>query len=566
MRRTLAAAIIMLSAACRTTTGASVKDEAAVAVASEPAGLKQCVAIHGNGQKIFIHFTALAHLVETFGLMDGVSGGSSASITSFLYESMATNPLVWSCGGATCSQKDAAERVALLLKSLHGFTLEAGDRSLPLALAKLGDTVKQLHLDDPKMSLRALAGALKTVRSGLKDLALVDLFNPKVFLRLETAIANRDLGGARKAAHDIGSAVTKFGRFNVSEPGALLRDGLVNFDSVAAHLGPIADFYAGRFSAPAYGEAFSNFLTSCAPLQHGKYCNEIAAAAAGGATCKDLFARVLDAAADQTAARPRIDDDTKPMAAKGVDGEDVFSVTPLLVTSLLHGNDVVGSVDAARQTYLQTGVEKLDVPFSAVGFGFWGDEAFFRRAVANKQPQDTRLQRARWLGDGPWRNVLSTSPAEPGMSTGRPLPPDRETGEALLSVGGWADMYPSVPLRRGGCDRVFLITRPGKPTFPVQVVKLLGASESQAAQLFDPTAAGGTAHDAILETDAAVCFEFDDPKYDQAKLDDLLRMGDDAYRAGLALGGPSPERTAALAAEAGAWPRIDVPTPGCRAR
>src|SRR4051812_44904114 len=87
---------------------------------SAPTALKLCAGIRGNGQAMLTHFASLARIVEHYGVVDGLAGSSSTSITMFLYTNMHRNSEVWSCGERPCSYRESTARLALLLKSLQG--------------------------------------------------------------------------------------------------------------------------------------------------------------------------------------------------------------------------------------------------------------------------------------------------------------------------------------------------------------------------------------------------------------------------------------------------------------
>jgi hypothetical protein len=80
---------LLLVVSCKTAS-----DKEAVSSELEVGGqkLEQCAAIRGNGQYLFSHFGALARFTEEFGAFQATVGGSSTSITSFIYESLLMNP------------------------------------------------------------------------------------------------------------------------------------------------------------------------------------------------------------------------------------------------------------------------------------------------------------------------------------------------------------------------------------------------------------------------------------------------------------------------------------------
>ena len=92
-------------------------------------------------------------------------------------------------------------------------------------------------------------------------------------------------------------------------------------------------------------------------------------------------------------------------------------------------------------------------------------------------------------------------------------------------------------LRRAGCERVFLVSRPGEPVFGTQVSGLLGAAPAESARLFQHGGPDSDFDQAVRESDATVCFDWDDKRYDVSSMKDLLKMADDAYLAPIAIAG-----------------------------
>ena len=95
------------------------KQEPITTLKSETVSLNEspkfCAAMRGNGTHVISHFGSLARIVEDYGVIDGMAGGSSGSISSFFYESILLNPTVESLTGES---KQAAIR--LMLKSMVG--------------------------------------------------------------------------------------------------------------------------------------------------------------------------------------------------------------------------------------------------------------------------------------------------------------------------------------------------------------------------------------------------------------------------------------------------------------
>src|SRR4051794_20419860 len=115
-------ALTLLAAAssCKTAepAGSAVKDDQPVTT-PEAGGPRLCAGIRGNGNLIAAHWTALARILENYGMIEGTAGGSSGSITQFIYESIYANPLLRQCASGACSDEEAGARAGLLMKSLQ---------------------------------------------------------------------------------------------------------------------------------------------------------------------------------------------------------------------------------------------------------------------------------------------------------------------------------------------------------------------------------------------------------------------------------------------------------------
>lgn len=65
-----------------------------------------------------------------------------------------------------------------------------------------------------------------------------------------------------------------------------------------------------------------------------------------------------------------------------------------------------------------------------------------------------------------WHDALSAPPTKPAVSNGVPLPND----PTLLVLGGWTDPAPTQVLKDIGCERVFMVNRPGGVgAFPLDI-------------------------------------------------------------------------------------------------
>lgn len=451
-----------------------------------------CVAVRGNGPKIFSHFGGMARIHEHYGLIDGVAGGSSGSITSYFTESMYINPHVFDCGGQTCDDDEAALRIALLFKSIAGYLEVLANTDEALAVQQLGPVVAQAKA----MGIEALiaGGDFEAARDALNTLFasedLVDLINPEL-LALLTDSPDLDFH-----VQEIWAMLSNFGSFAVDGPHIFIRPGVVGFDGFAEKIGRIGSFYAGY--GPADAEAWQTFLTGCAANSRGKFWPEIAAQDAGdGATCGEHFRTMLTTWRDAYIAAgetpTRLDD---PIGK---------TLPALISTSVLEGPSVA-DFQQARADWLAARPWTFTPDFADVRFGYWGQDDDLATVGANPRAYgDEKTSRFVALGEGPWRVALSRSPAEPGLARALELDGDQ------VSFGGWSDLAPSLVLKNLGCDRVVLITRQGavQGGFGPSVAALLGMSADEDEALYGLDNAASSVYRSLSEADAVWCTNWD---------------------------------------------------------
>jgi len=195
-----------------------------------------CAGVRGNGQNLFAHYGALARHVEEYGAITCIAGGSSGSITSFLYESMWANPDVQFCEpDRKCSTAERDARMAVLLKSVIGQT-EAGffqDAAIVGAIIQGisdGDIKALLADSTPQEGVDAFIRLLRD---------LGPLINPEA---IDLLINSPD---PVFHATDIIDGLEKGLQFIVDDPAVFLRTSIINFDAFAELIGGISSFYAG---------------------------------------------------------------------------------------------------------------------------------------------------------------------------------------------------------------------------------------------------------------------------------------------------------------------------------
>lgn len=470
--------------------------------------VKVCAAVRGNGQLIPAHFGALARLVEHYGPVYAVAGGSSGSITSFFLDSIQMNPAVTSCAEGRCDSAAESARIALALKSFQGYIeyLSQSDEALaiqaalPIVARIQAEGIEDLLASDPAAAQAALANILEQ-----ED--LVRLVNPEL-IGLVQSSPNPEFH-----IQDVIDSTKRFGQFSADDPKILLRPGLISFAEVSRRLGIPASFYAGY--EPANGEGYSAFLDACAENSVGKPWSEIREMAAGDTTCGMLFYGLMGEFHQRSAAgdfASRLDD-------------NVGDFMPALISTSVLIGDAVGELTRAQAAYAagESNVT-LDVDFNDVRFGYWGPrEAMSVIENTTTDRADLKSMMALGLGEASWRTVLGYSPAEPGLA--RALPIDATT----VSAGGWSDLHPVLVLKDIGCDKVVYVTRTDAESgFATGVAGLLGMTPTDQSDLYDLTNPESSFSQSLREADAVLC-----TNWNQIEATQIEALISDAYNAPL---------------------------------
>ena len=531
MRRSIAALATLLSlslAACDDDSsandggqcdGAKCDDADGSGDSDEFAQQSYCLGIRGNGELITAHFASVSRIIEHYGLASGVSGGSSASISSFLLESAQINPaVVAACGDEGCDSEEAANRAALLLKSLQGYvavlagTPEASAISqlIPLAQQAAAQDIATLAESDPAAAQAALDELLAS-----EDIR--DLINPELVGLVQNS--------PNPAYHvqDVANALTGLASFEASDPKILVRPGLIDFAGVAEKVGRIGSFYAGYGNYDADG--FEKFMVGCATPGRGLGWSEVAALPMGdsGVTCGEAFGALAvswrdDFITNEDDYRSRIDDQI---------GDELPA---LISTSVITGSSVA-AWESARDAYFagEDAIE-LGVDFDDVKFGYFGAQEQLDTAGRNSAEfDDIKTEKFHAIGPASWRTALSYSPAEPGLA--RAL----ELGDGTVSAGGWSDLHPTLVLRNMGCDNVVYVTRTDEDLggFADGVAMLLGMDADTQAKLYNLDEDSAIAR-SVDEADAVWCTNWND-----IPATDIAAVSKDGYNATMITEDPS---------------------------
>lgn len=405
-----------------------------------------CLALRGNGEAQPAHWGALARTVELAGLPKMMAGGSSATISMFVLESMAANPFVLNQNKTL--QK---ERVSLMLKSLLGFVGMVQNSEEFRDFMALYGKIQAAKKTDLSQTLQDLiekknwSTAQGTIQRAYK-LGLIDTEYATLLLK---ATAEQDLKKSRFYLSELQETIRVFGSFNAaSDQNLFFRPGVISFEKLAASFGRVAHFYSTLGSDDALKGEWQAFFETCAPDSVGKSWIELVTAKP---VCGQMFAQLYTS--HFTNNQPDI-----PMEEMQVG----YVIPTLPTTSVLVKSAAAQALEAMKQYHT-----KLDPAFGAsfqlkntddVRFGYWGNPETLERIEKNLSARDEKSRRFYKLGTAQWKEVLSLSPAEPGLSRMKAF---KNQGETLVSAGGWSDLHPVLVLKAAGCENVIYVSRQG---------------------------------------------------------------------------------------------------------
>jgi hypothetical protein len=439
-----------------------------------------CAAIRGNGENVAAHWSAMARLVEELGMPQAMAGGSSATVTMFFTESIAQN-------GFVNSQSDLTVK-----HHMQGLML----KSLPVYIAIMAKTegaldafqfMKKLGAEDSKLK-QALTVLLEGGANSQEILAKLKeygpLFNPNMLNGLTVA--------PEFYRKEILSAVSVFGKFDaVGDTNLFFRPGVVDFKFFALLLGQIADTYAGLVNGnPDANNLLNDFLSTCSKSAYGKQWEDI------DAGCQQKFAAFVVTNL-KTGNHGHLSTRLFDRVGK--------TLLTLPTTSVVSGDSKKMFLDKSA-LYAQGKdfkPEEFTVNFDKdLNYGYWGNLKTTERIRKNVKalfPHDLKSDKFMSLGPANWFEVLSTSPAEPGLANIQMMPTSttrdlvgsesrqdftkRWQGltyrDDFVSSGGWSDLHPTLVLRAAGCENVVYVNRKdGDTVFGQQVfIRLTGTTK-----------------------------------------------------------------------------------------
>lgn len=512
--------LVWMAAACKHTGQSQLSSDASLGSGqASDTSPKLCAAIRGNGQLIWAHFGSLARILETEGLVQGAAGGSSGSITTFLYESMLINPALYeSCKTATCSNQEVANRVAFLMKTLPYWINSVTGSEEGQALAHIITVAKAIKSYDIRQldatqeaDIRAALKGLVTLLSSSPARSLIN----KDFLAFAMPLDGDGLTMLKFRAGEAKKELLGFGKFEATSPDILFRPGLLDFRGLVGLIGKMADFYAGY--APALHDDWSQVYASCTDYSLQKSPWDIATS-----SCGEQFRGLMKKYTAQinSVQKHRVND---TVGSK---------ITAIVSTATLVKNQDV--FEAARQQYLAGKGAELSLPLDSVKFGYASSKDVQSKLEAGmKTYPDERSQRFLALGAMRWLDILSVSPAEPGLAEALPFQDDR--GQKYLSFGGWADLSPVMILQAAGCEKVIFVTRQGADSnFAGGVANLVGLGPVH-EDLYSLANANSSFASSLNRADSIYCTNWD--AYSGFSEADIQQLFLHAYNEGKILSG-----------------------------
>jgi hypothetical protein len=533
----------ILWTACRSLHSSSTLEDSPTPSADRQAGY--CAAIRGNGNFVFTHFGAVSRVLEEFGEIKGMAGGSSASITTFLYESMLLNPVLPPDG------PERAQILALMMKSVFGFTLLLGDSEEALALqglARIGQKVK----DQGLLSLVTVnwIGAGLKLKKILEAPEVRDLVNPEALKML----ANIDRAGFQDYKFKVSElikAASAAGGFTANENGMFFREPVVNYEGFTANLGRLGNFYAGL--DPDSNTDLMTFLKACQLKSPGHTWTQIAAENTGGTTCGALFAKALNTYRSRMLHRAFVPSASQDRLNQVI-GKHLLTFVP---SAILDGKNAVDIFEKSLATYRAGKPPALPVTFTDVKFGYFTPFPSGNTTLARMKqmfPSDAKVAKGVNLNtERPvtWREALRFSTIEPGLSRIIPVSSDR------AYIGGWGDLHPTQILRAAGCEKIIYISRIGAETTFVTkqhslaniapddrygVAERLNMTEEEHRQLYDMTNKDNAFNNSVRTADAVWCTD-----WDSSLSNDVQFMFDHAYGLTPSTRGPNAGHTTGVA-------------------
>lgn len=435
-----------------------------------------CLALRGNGENEPAHWGALASLVERAGLPQAQAGGSSATYSMLLLESIASNAWV-----ANSQGWPQASRAALLLKSISGISAYVAQRPQVQAALEMVKTYRDVKtfLATPSWPLLKEIAAANSpsdlsrrsteIAQLVKDLMAIGIGDSKY-----AALMN-DLGSFRMLsvrrfremrfyAEDLSAALAAFGSFNAEDDKTLFfRAGFVNFEKFGLGVGRVATFLEGSAWTDPTKVLFRKFTDLCEPLHANLSWQELVAREP---RCQQFLNDSLASFFSQNTNLHLLNVALRPVG---------FQIPTLATTAVLMGDGFSAAQTTMRDYHDnldRTAIDRFKIKNpNDLRLGYWGRPDMLTQVRRNLRfpfrdalgrvydfSGDAKSDRFLSLGPVPWSEVFRLSPAEPGLAS---LQLMTVAGTPAFSAGGWSDLHPVQVLKAAGCPQVAYVTRRG---------------------------------------------------------------------------------------------------------
>lgn len=456
-----------------------------IASSAHAAAGDYCVAIRGNGENVSAHWAALGKIVEEAGMPKGGAGGSSATVSLFFIESVEKNPIL-----NALKAKDpvrARKAQAMMFKSMPHYVstlLEVENVVSVFAFMTELAASKAKGKDGFWGAIEAAKNYDQVAKAFSR---FIPLINPELLAGLKSPYTfnfykNQMMDG-----------ISKFGAFDANtDLNLFVRPGLVDFKYFALWLGTIADFYAGNVESKI-AEGMEKWIDDCGDASYTK-----SFADPEFAQCAATFKGLVKAYVPQH---------MDSFAHKRLFEKVGERINTFPTTSIVHADGAVrykALLAEFKKANAKADYANFTVDFEKeLQYGYWGpsNAKLTRMAQGLKQRKDLKSSKFRALGTANWFEVLSTSPAEPGLANFQRIPvgvswdlvkEERNKPSELrwnsekmnyrteVSAGGWSDLHPTIVLKASGvCDNVVYLTRQnGDSVFGQQVfIRLTGLKE-----------------------------------------------------------------------------------------
>ncbi len=470
-----------------------------------------CLAVRGNGELAPAHWGGFAKLVERMGFPKAMSGGSSASVSLFLFDSVSLNPIL-----GNRDSESGRKRGSLLVKSFESYLESIALRPEWKAALKTAAElqvkgggqgqdfavwIQQLYATEPEKLIQLLLANRTQIETTLAFAIEMGLLNEETFQPLYQGLAElskpslpasqaQAMARVKFFAGEAINAITLLGKFNAeTDANLFFRSGIVNFKKFGATIGKVANFYAGKEWPEALKTKANSFFDRCTTIASDRTWNEMRRT---DPSCDQDF-KAMIAEYEALGLPKSANSRERDLIGTGIPSFPSTSV--LSGAAFNEAKSLISQYQISLDPNFGAKIAKLVQNTNDLKFGYWGNVSDLLAIQKNlKQPfkdskgrkfdftGDEKSKRFFSLGAAAWLEALRSSPAEPGLASLQEI--SSPTGP-VISAGGWSDLHPGALLKAHGCETtVYLTRRGGESLFAQGVAKrLLGIDEVPWSQI-----------------------------------------------------------------------------------